>query len=63
MRVRQLAPEDSLSKAEAAKRAGVTPRTINRWVSQGYLTKYVGQVNRVRISQRELDRFISGQRT
>lgn len=61
MRQRQmLTPGDTLSKAEAAKLAKVTPRTISRWIAEGRLNRYVRQVNRVAISKRELQQLISG---
>jgi excisionase family DNA binding protein len=60
---KQLAPEDSLSKAEAAQLAGVTQRTIGRWVSNGHLTRYTGQVNRLRVSRAQLIKFLAGTRS
>jgi predicted site-specific integrase-resolvase len=49
-----LSARDTLSKAEAARLAGVTPRTIQRWISQGLLTRYTMQINRLAVSKREL---------
>lgn len=56
---RRLRPEDTLTKAEAAEMANVTPRTIQRWISQGLLNKYTVQVNRVAISRRELQGILT----
>ncbi len=60
-RTRRLAPEDTLSKEEAARHAGVTPRTISRWLADEEvpLRRYVRQVNRVAVSKRELDALLS----
>lgn len=57
----KLRPEDTLSKEEAARYAGVTTRTISRWLSDEDvpLRRYVRQVNRVAVSKRELDALIS----
>jgi excisionase family DNA binding protein len=62
-RRRTLRPEDALTKAEAARRAYVTERTIQRWVRDGHLTRYVRQVNRLAISRTELDKFLAGRAT
>lgn len=53
-----LAPEDRLTKDEAAAHAGVTRRTITRWIAQGMLNRYTFQLNRVAVSRRELDRLL-----
>lgn len=58
--IRRLRPEDTLSKLEAAELAGVTERTIQRWVASGALTRYVRQTNRLAISRRELEKFLAG---
>jgi excisionase family DNA binding protein len=60
---KSLDPSDALTKTEAAVMAGVTVRTISRWVKHGHLTRYVGQVNRLKISKAELSRFLAGTRT
>ena len=57
---RQLKPEDTLSKTEAATFAGVTPRTIGRWIATGQLHRYVRQINRVAVSKRELTSLLAG---
>lgn len=57
---RRLRPEDTLTKSEAAKLAKVTPRTIQRWISQGLINKYTVKVNRVAISKRELQGLLTG---
>lgn len=62
-RTRRLAPEDALTKSEAAALAGVHWRTINRWVTEGHLTRYVSQINRFKISRRELEKFLAARRT
>jgi excisionase family DNA binding protein len=56
----QLRRDDTLTKKEAALLAGVTPRTIQRWIADGHLTKYTVQVNRVAVSKRELQSLITG---
>lgn len=62
---RRLTPEDTLTKQEAAKLAGVTPRTIARWLADDEvpLNKYWIQVNRVAVSKRELRDLMSGRVT
>lgn len=57
---RQLPASDTLTKAEAAARAKVTPRTIARWIAQGHLTRYTVQINRVAVSKRQLDTLLRG---
>jgi DNA-binding XRE family transcriptional regulator len=58
---RTLRAGDALTKAEAAKRANVTPRTIGRWLADETvpLTRYTNRVNRVVVSKRELDSFLA----
>ncbi len=58
---RKLHATDSLTKAEAAERAGVTPRTIGRWLADDTvpLHRYQVRVNRVAVSKRELDSFLT----
>lgn len=63
--VKRLASGDALTKDQAAAYAGVTKRTITRWIGQGSLNKYVMKMNRVAVSKVELDalltaRYISG---
>lgn len=50
-----------LSKKEAAELAGVSPRTISRWLANEDvpLTKHVLQINRVSISRAELVALMS----
>lgn len=57
---RTLPPRDTLSKAEAADLAGVTPRTIQRWIATGALTRYTVMINRVAVSKRELQTLLRG---
>lgn len=56
---RKLRPEDTLTKAQAAEHAKVTPRTIQRWIATGALNRYTVQINRVAVSKRELDRLLT----
>ncbi|NTY57946.1 helix-turn-helix domain-containing protein [Mycolicibacterium sphagni] len=35
-----MTPEHTISVAEAARRAGVQPRTMRRWVTDGIITGY-----------------------
>lgn len=42
-----------VGREEAAKLAGVSQRTITRWVSEGYLTKYVDNRGRARFDPRQ----------
>jgi predicted site-specific integrase-resolvase len=57
---RTLPAKDTLSKAEAATLAGVTPRTIQRWIATGALTRYTVMINRVAVSKRELQTLLRG---
>lgn len=59
-RMRRLPADDTLTKAQAAEIAQVTPRTISRWISHGHLTKYTVQINRVAVSKAELERLLRG---
>lgn len=43
-----------ISRDEAARRAGVSVRTVGRWVFQGRLTKYTDGLGHVRIDAAEL---------
>lgn len=56
--VKSLRDEDALTVAEAASRAGVNRRTINRWLAQGSINRYTRQLNRTVISRTELDALI-----
>ena len=50
-------PESWLSTAEAAKRLGVTPRTLYRFIDEGQLPAYrMGRV--IRLREGEVDAFI-----
>lgn len=49
---------DWLSRDAAAHHAGVSVRTIDRWLSRGLLTRHVAKANHVRISRGELDGFL-----
>lgn len=54
-----MAPNDLhwLSTAEAAKRLGITPRTLYRFIDEGQLPAYrFGRV--IRLKQEEVDSFI-----
>ena len=49
------------STAEAAKRLGITPRTLYRFIDEGQLPAYrFGRV--IRLQQREVDEFIQRSR-
>lgn len=58
----KLPARDTMTKQEAAKLAGVTPRTIARWLADEDvpLTKYWTKINRVAVSRRELKALIGG---
>lgn len=58
----KLSKADTLTKREAAKLAGVTPRTIARWLADPDvpLTRYLIQINRVAVSRKELRELIRG---
>lgn len=50
-----------LSTADAAKRIGITPRTLYRFIDQGDIAAYrFGRV--IRLKQDEVDSFIEGSR-
>lgn len=51
-----------LTRAEAASRARVDVRTIDRWLRDNKIRKYHTVTGRVRISTRELDRLMQPQR-
>ena len=54
-------PDEPLRTTVAAKLAGVTPKTIRRWIRDGKLTKH--HANReLRISRCELEDFMRGER-
>jgi hypothetical protein len=46
--------KDLVERAEAAQLAGVTERTITRWASLGYLTKYENARGCVAFSRRQV---------
>ena len=55
------ADTDWLSTQEAARRLGITPRTLSRFIDQGDLPAYrFGRVIRLRAG--EVDKFIEGSR-
>lgn len=56
---RRLPAADTLTKKQAATLAGVTPRTIQRWIADGRLRGYTMQVNRVAVSKRELQTLLT----
>lgn len=47
-----------ITRAEAARRAGVHLRTVAGWLAKGKLTRYVDGVGRVRIDADELRTLI-----
>jgi excisionase family DNA binding protein len=50
-----------MSTADAAKRIGITPRTLYRFIDQGDIAAYrFGRV--IRLKQSEIDAFIEGSR-
>ncbi|MGV3758530.1 MAG: helix-turn-helix domain-containing protein [Actinomycetota bacterium] len=50
-----------LSTQDAAKRLGITPRTLYRFIDQGELPAYrLGRV--IRLKQEDVDQFIEGSR-
>lgn len=56
-----MAPAETrwLSTADAAKRLGITPRTLYRFIDEGQLPAYrFGRV--IRLKQSEIDEFIEG---
>lgn len=54
------APEQLITRREAADRAGVCLMTIDRALADGRLTKYKAKNgNRVRIDIREVDEFVA----
>lgn len=57
--VKRLAADDTLTKDQAAAYAGVTKRTIGRWIAQGSLNKYVVKINHVAVSKTELDALLT----
>lgn len=57
--VKRLPPEDTMTKGEAARHAKVSQRTINRWMAQGSLNRYVIRVNLVAVSRKELDALLT----
>lgn len=61
MPTRRTTKSAMLSKKEAAELAGVSPRTISRWLANEDvpLTKHVLQINRVSISRAELVALMS----
>lgn len=44
---------------QAAERAGVTTRTIRRWIAQGKLTGYRAGNRMIRLDAKELDRMMT----
>ena len=49
-----------LNKQQVAKIAKVHPRTIDRWVAEGKLTKRIIGNNSCRFDSKELERFLFG---
>lgn len=50
-----------ITRAAAARRAGVSVRTVDRWLSSGALIKYADGRGRVLVDQDEVDRFLAPQ--
>ena len=50
-------PKNLITRAEACKRAGVSMRTMDRWLHDSRLTKYTDAFRRVRVDADELDRL------
>jgi excisionase family DNA binding protein len=59
---RVLPDDEALTPDEAATHAGVTVRTIKRWVAKGHLTRYQARVNLLRVSKPELDKFLDARK-
>lgn len=52
-------PPQMISREDAAEVAGVTPRTINRWVSEGILRRHYEQPGgRLRIELDQLEEYV-----
>ena len=59
--IREMTEDPWLSTAEAARRLGITPRTLYRFIDEGLLPGYkFGRVLRLRAS--EVDAFIESSR-
>lgn len=48
-----------LTRKEAARRAGVSVRTIDRWTQEGHLTRHRTNIRSVRINAGELEEKIT----
>lgn len=48
-----------LTRQETAQRAGVTLRTVDRWLAQGLLTRHVSAARSVHIDAVELDALLA----
>lgn len=48
-----------ITRTTAARRAGVSLRTIDRWLSSGGLVKYTDGRKRVLVDQDEVDRMLA----
>jgi excisionase family DNA binding protein len=54
-----MTPEQTISVAEAARRAGVHPRTMRRWVSEGTITGYRIGPRLLRVSTADVDKLLA----
>lgn len=48
-----------MSRAEAADHAGVSLRTLCRWLAKGLLTRHLTGEGNVLVSRKELENFLS----
>lgn len=59
MTIAALATSPWLTRAEAAERLRVSPKTIDRWTREGRLTKHkVGDLQSVRFAAAEVDKLV-----
>lgn len=56
-------PKNLITRGEAAKRAGVNPRTIDNWRKAGLLKTYMirGGPQRIRVDASELEKLTTPQ--
>ncbi|MBO0677193.1 helix-turn-helix domain-containing protein [Mycolicibacterium sp. S2-37] len=54
-----MTPEQTMSVAEAASRAGVHPRTMRRWVAEGIINGYRLGPRMLRISAADVDELLA----
>jgi predicted site-specific integrase-resolvase len=48
-----------ITRAAAARRAGVSVRTVDRWLASGGLIKYVDGRGRITVDEDEVDRLLT----